>query len=497
MNFTQEDNSKKVKHLRSNANEWKIGSALWMHNRWLHAMNGAQRAAFVGVFAIVGVIVLVAVHAANIQGVSISPQAGKLSGNAAIVSDSSAIGGSAVKFGVSSSSGSSGSSGSTGSSGSSGSSCGAGSKSSASPSGSSYGSNALKQWNCAIAGRASTAANWVVWGDSIAEGQGSSSVSGRWANQTLNALRSKYPVSGATGGFGYIPAYYATYGPDSQWSTDPKLSGAASANMAKDDGTDGQQLGNGAGLGLLTVTLQSGGSDTFKVTGTSIDILYNHGSGTFSYKVDSGGATNVSASGSGATGSKHVAFSAGGSHTVVISGVSGSVVLEGIMTYNGDENKGIHLYDGAQSGATSGDFKAQATNLAAITANVKADLVVIELGANDYGRDGGTPSQLSSNLKTMVSDIRSASTSHEPSIVIMLVYSNDWGANSLGYSWSSYRSAIQSVTTGDSSLGLIDMNSFATAGTSSPYLSATDQLHPSDAGQTRFAGMVEPYLEDE
>lgn len=474
-----------MRHLSNTFSVKEIKAVLRSRHGVPQAMSVAQRSAFAAMFAVVGVIVLIAVHAATIQGVGISPQSGKVAGNAVVVPDTSAISGSAVKFGASSS----------GSSGSS--SCGLGSQPSVSPSGSSYGNNALKQWNCALADRTTSAANWVIWGDSISEGQGSSTVAGRWANQTLSALRSKYPVSGVTGGFGYVPAFYGTYGPDSQWSTNPSLSGGAFTNIAKDDGTDGQQLGDGAGLGMLTVTLPPGGSDTFKVTATSVDILYDHGSGTFSYRVDSGGTMSVSAAGTGATGNVHVVFASGGSHTVTISGVSGSVVLEGVMTYDGDENKGIHLYDGAQTGATSGDFEAQATNLAAITANVKADLVTIELGANDYGRDGGTPSQLAANLKTMVSDIRAASTDHEPSIVIMLMYSNDWGANSLGYSWSSYRSAIQSVTSDDSSLGLIDMNSFATAGTSSPYLSPTDHLHPSDAGQTRFAGMVEPYLEDE
>ena len=371
------------------------------------------------------------------------------------------------------------------------------------PSGSTYGgnANALAQWNTALKDRTTQAATWVAWGDSITEGQGSTTVAGRWINQTLTTLRTKYPISGVTGGFGYVPSFYNTYnagsGEDSDWSTDPVLSGSASENTANDGAPDGgQELGNGAGLGLRTVTLKSGGSETFKVSGSSIDIMYNYGSGSFSYKVDSGAATTIATTGgTGATGSKHVAFSSTGSHTVTISGVSGSVILEGIMVYSGDETKGIHLYDSAQSAITTPDYLKQATNVAAITANVKADLVTIELGANDFGRGGATPTQTTANLKTMVADIRNASKSHEPSIVIVVVYPNT-GTGTLGYPWSSYESAIKAVTSADPTLGLLDLTSFGTAGKAGGVI-ATDGIHPSNAGQTKLAQMVSGYLEDE
>jgi len=360
----------------------------------------------------------------------------------------------------------------------------------ASPSGSSYGNHALAQWTTALLNRNNQTVTWVAWGDSITEGQGSSTVTGRWINQTLGGLRSKYPTSGVAGGFGYIPAWYATYGPDSQWSTDP--TGNAQWNM------DSEQFGNGAGLGMLTSTLRSGTYETFKVTGSSIDILFNYGSGSFSYKVDSGATTTVSASGgTGATGSKHVAFSSTGSHTVTVSGVSGSVILEGLMTYNGDETKGIRLYDSAQSGVTTGQMLNQGANLAAITASVKADLVTLQFGGNDFESNHVlSPSQVAANFKTIVSQIRTAATSHEPSIVIVVPY-NHLGTNNLGYNWAAYISAIKSVASSDTSLGLIDLTTFATSGQASPYLSKTDDGHPNDTGQAKLATMVESYLEDE
>jgi len=351
-------------------------------------------------------------------------------------------------------------------------------------SGASHGNHALTQWFSALNGRSGRPATWVSWGDSLAEGQGSTTVAGRWVNRALRDLRAAYPVSGVAGGFGYVPAFYGTYD-ESQWSTDPVISGNASQDL------NGSQLGDGPGLGLRTVTLSPGGSEAFTMTGTSADILFDHGSGSFSYTVDSGGATTVSASGAGgagAAGSRHVAFSSGGSHTVTVSGASGHVILEGVMEYNGDESKGIRLYDGAQCSLTTSDFMRQAGNLSAITASVNPDLVTIELGGNDF--EAGIPAAtVASNLKAMVRDIRSAATAHEPSIVIVLVYPTP------GSTWPRYSSAIRGVTTSDASIGLLDLTSFATTGSTNGGLLTPDGVHPSDAGQAKLATLVAHYLE--
>jgi len=374
------------------------------------------------------------------------------------------------------------------------------------PSGSSYGNGALAQWFSALANRNTQPATLMFWGASIAEGQGSSTVDGRWTNQALNALRSAYPVSGVTGGFGYIPAFYGTYGPDSQWSTDPTLSGNAFQNTAPEDG--GLTLGNGAGLGERTVTLNSGGSDTFNADGSSIDIMYNYGSGSFSYRVDSGSTVTVSASGSAsskpcssssiATCSTHVSFSSVGSHTVRITGVSGSVVLEGIMTYNGDETKGIHEYEGAQSGADSVEFASQATHMAQIAASVNTDLVIIAIANNDYDFSSATPTQTAANIKAMVSAIRAAGTAvgHVPSIAITHIIDVAGGNNSLGYPYSAYAAAVKSVATSDPTLGFLDLSFGCTDGIPCALTSSYDNTHPNDAGQAKLATLLEQYLED-
>jgi lysophospholipase L1-like esterase len=167
------------------------------------------------------------------------------------------------------------------------------------------------------------------------------------------------------------------------------------------------------------------------------------------------------------------------------------------MEYNGDESKGIRLYNGAQTGTTTVEFAAQAANLAAITTAVKADLVTIELGGNDFGRNSDTPAQAAANLTTMVKDIRSDATGHEPSIVLVTVYPQD-GTNSLGYTWAQYKSAIEGVASANANVGLLDLTSFGTAGVDNGDggLLASDGIHPSDSGQVKVAGLVGGYIED-
>jgi len=59
---------------------------------------------FVGIFAVVGTALFIIVRAA-VSTVSVSPQSGNLAGSASVISDDSAIGGKAVRFGTTSSSG--------------------------------------------------------------------------------------------------------------------------------------------------------------------------------------------------------------------------------------------------------------------------------------------------------------------------------------------------------------------------------------------------------
>jgi lysophospholipase L1-like esterase len=257
---------------------------------------------------------------------------------------------------------------------------------------------------------------------------------------------------------------------------------------------------SGSSLGERTVNLNQGGYETYTVTGSSVDILYATGGGTFTYKVDSGTAISVNTSSTfNAASHVHVAFSSVGSHKVTITATNGTVAFEGITVFNGDESKGIRLYEGGHSGATSDDFLAKASDMAKITDSVKADLVTIELGPNDFLHGPQTPAGLTANLQSMVSTIRQASADHQPSIVLVVPwdFSNFNADSATGYTWQQYADAIRAVANADTSVGLLDLTSSGKpTGTGGGLYAASDGLHPSDAGQTAISAMVKAYLAD-
>lgn len=76
----------------------------------------------------------------------------------------------------------------------------------------------LAHWSAALNDRANRPATWLAMGDSITEGQGASSRDNRWITRTLNGLRAAYPTAGVVGGTGYLPGWYAVFGPDSPWT---------------------------------------------------------------------------------------------------------------------------------------------------------------------------------------------------------------------------------------------------------------------------------------
>jgi lysophospholipase L1-like esterase len=356
------------------------------------------------------------------------------------------------------------------------------------PSGSSYGDNALAHWSSAVADRNSQPATWVAWGDSFTEGQGASSRPDRWIDQALGGLRGTYPTTGVAGGAGYLPSFYATYAPDSTWMPFTSSGGSHTWEYW------------GGSLGNRIVNMSAGGYETFTVTGTSVDILYSQGAGgTFSYRVDSGTPVNVSTSGSYDPSSHvHVTFTTPGTHTITLTGVSGTSYLEGVMVYNGDETKGIRLYDAAHTGATTDDFTSSMWDQAEITATVKADLVTIALGANDYLSGSETPAGVTANLQDMIDSIRSkASThsTHQPSIAVVIPWDFSAYGTINGHTWSDFADAIRDVADADSSVALLDLTSTGSPAGVGGGLYASDGLHPSDSGQAAIGAAATAFLD--
>lgn len=318
---------------------------------------------------------------------------------------------------------------------------------------------AMQAWQNALAARNTAPATALFVGVSLTEGQGSSTKAGRWVDRVLTQLRAAYPTSGVTGGVGYLPAWYAVYGPNSTWQPYTSRTGT----HANDTGAYGP--------GRRTDTMSAGATLTYTITGDIADLCWIGGTGSFTYSVDGGAATTVSTSATaGSMNITRATLGTAASHTLTITAVS-TVHFAGVMVYNGDAFSGIRFIESGHVGFLSSDF-ANMSNTWLVT---NPDLVVINLGANDPG-SGISAATMQANIRALITDIRSAVS--KPLSVALLVY--DWAAQ------PTYRAAYDAIVAADPTVALIDLHSSVT--------SLTSDGHPDDTGQVQVAAGVTPAL---
>jgi lysophospholipase L1-like esterase len=299
---------------------------------------------------------------------------------------------------------------------------------------------ALQVAQGALRNREQAPFRFAVIGDSVVEGRNASTNPGtRWVDLVRDGLRQAYPTSGigTGGGVGYLPFF--TVSPQ----TSPWTSTAVTQNFTN-------------GLGLKATQLNGVSSKiTGTVTGTSIDILYL--SGTSSrlayYKIDGGAAVNFETGNQGSvsdTGILRVSLGSAGSHTLEFGWVSGTTVyLEGLIVYNGDENKGIHLIEAGHSGyeTVQYDDAAQAAGHPARLASLAPQLVILALGENDY-LHGFTSASYKTRLKSIITKIRAAYAGAKPSFAIL----SNYEANASGGNiepWSNFVQAARDASQED------------------------------------------------
>ncbi|AYR02744.1 hypothetical protein SEA_FOSTEROUS_23 [Gordonia phage Fosterous] len=253
---------------------------------------------------------------------------------------------------------------------------------------------ALRPFWAALAGCDTAPCDIVIVGDSTDEGTASTSTTwypenAVW-NKVLTKLRREFQTFTSTAP-GYIPSWYGI---------NPAISGVGfswAGNPTKENGF--------GGLGCRVIRM-TGATHiaTITVSGlTSVDLMYQKrsGNGVFSYKIDGGSATNIDCSSS--TGNQYgqktrVTLPDTGSHLITLTWVStGDVLFEGMMTYSGDETKGIRLWNGSHHGYKAGHFAGTRNYGSGLLSTAwrssiptTAALVVNGMGLNDYGaNDGG------------------------------------------------------------------------------------------------------------
>jgi lysophospholipase L1-like esterase len=334
----------------------------------------------------------------------------------------------------------------------------------------------LRPFYAALADRAASPLDVLFIGDSISEGEGSGTITSRWISRFIASMRAQFQPQGIAGGRGYIPSWYAQASPaPATAGFTPSGSGVAQATTY--------------GLGRRSVSLSTGGTLTITVNCTSFDVVYpkQTSGGVFSVAIDGGAPVNVDTTAAGALGGQKQRFTPTlrGPHQIVISYVSGTPMVEGIMVYDGDENLGVRLWDGAHYGYTSSAFSSLglwAEGMKAFT----ADLVVLALGTNDHGTNVA-PATYKTNMQTIIATIR-AQASGVP-IVLVGMFER---AGAFTYQWSAYLTALREIAAADSSIVMVDLTRrMAKGSTTDPYgFITSDGVHPSAKGHQIMADFI-------
>lgn len=359
----------------------------------------------------------------------------------------------------------------------------------AAPSG---GLRGLAAWFAAVGNRDTAAANVLFMGDSITEGTGASS----WANRTISKyelkMRARYPTPGVTGGFGYVPATTA-FAPVPPVSV---VDGATGSHASVLDGTSG-----GLGMKVLQVkgnnTANSGAVATYTAqTCDRIRVWYTQPS-AFAQNgvVLIDGTPAVTLTGSNGTWRGGQVWDSGAltlaSHTVAIRG-DGTFPfnVEAVEYFNGDWNKGIHVYDGAHFGFATSKFVGTNANRShwSAVATLQPALFVINLGTIDIG--ASTVAEYLANVDAVVDKIDEVVTG-DHSILWALPYTP---SNTVGNPlWAGYRAGL--VERRSDRFELIDLEASWPAllpdGSSNKGLmnESTNPLHPSSAGHDYLASI--------
>lgn len=339
------------------------------------------------------------------------------------------------------------------------------------------GNRDLRAWHIALADREYAPAKTMLLSSSSGESSGATAWDRGYYQVFRDRLRARHATSGVTGGRGFLPAYL-------------NHSSHAAPLTASSGTVDATQH---LGYGLKSANLANGThSVTGTFTGTGADIVYSQysGGGSFTYTVDGGAATTVNTASATLDRFKRVSITglANASHTVTVTwAAGGSVFIRGMCVYNGDEDKGIHFYNGGKAGVTADTY---ASNLAqwqyAVTA-VQPNLVILDLGRNEENAQLGS-AFMRSRIQAVIDGVRANCTS-DPAFVQILFPEVGGITAPVTEPHSAYEAAWRDVASSDPKIALLDLTLTMASPLSdnSRGLFNTDKAHPTDRGHAFIA----------
>lgn len=340
--------------------------------------------------------------------------------------------------------------------------------------------SALRQWYQALANRTSQSVNAIVLGDSISEGwfAGAPSFENRYMNVMLRSLQRIYGGNSP----GYYPAIYGNGLPSDPWTRTGTIT------------TD-----NTSGLGLRCVRLASvDASLQMTIVCDRVSIFYNRQQFSGNIKIDIDGINvanfNTSTGNSTQIGGQRWdsgAITGGlGSHTIKIYttyALTFPAIIEGMKVYQGDWSTGVHVWDAAHYGYQTTNYISGGMYGLDPFTTVKPDLVILNIGINDFGQ-GTAVATVKSNYQTLITSILAKSTGNPnpPSLLVVIPYARG-NASHTEAEYLPYRQMFREVAI-ENGAAIFDayelFGSFG--GGTDPYTLTADYVHPTTKGHQLY-----------
>ncbi|WP_445443863.1 hypothetical protein [Clavibacter sp. km1a] len=317
-----------------------------------------------------------------------------------------------------------------------------------------------------------------VLGDSITEGQGASTLQHAYPAQLRDRLRGAYP-SGARGGLDYVASRHQI--------TVPADQGFRFAGQPEPGGR------HGWGRRVVPLTKASGpGTYTARMTSARVCWWAPGLDAAITVAVDDGAPETVRAEAGGSLTWTSPALDSA-EHTIEVAWAGGRPELEGAWLFDGDEDRGVHVIEGGNSGSQLWQLSEKARPDGVSTwirsaPRFELDLWMPEHLINDVVVR--TPEQVRSDAAVLIELIRT--TSEAP-----ILFTPPYERTTLpipGTTWADYIGALRDAASVDPLADVFEIGAhiprMVGEGASDPYGWMGPGNHPNDKGYARFAEVL-------
>ena len=238
------------------------------------------------------------------------------------------------------------------------------------------------------------------------------------------------------------------------------------------DGTHALYIGTAGNNGTAGVTytgiVDPGTTFIYDLDGTSAFIWWvkQTSGGSFKYSVDGGSYTTEPTAGALTDGPvTPVTLGSSGAHTLRIKYAGGgSTYVSGLIECNGDENSGILVHNGGNSGTTSGTWYSNYSGSGAAIpcagiAAIDPNLIIICLGENDFNTSVPAAT-FQANLTGLIGLIQTANKTAPGGTgvaVPILLLAGPLGVTADAAQWQAYVNAMYAIAAANELVDVFDM----------------------------------------